>query len=1118
MFTPRQIAVTSLAVAFAGVSAPPALANAPAPAWAVTVMPGPTRFTPGESTGEDVYFVTATNVGGAPTTAGPITLTDILPPGLQVDSPRRGRSHFTGNDEAGNIFSYLTPQQEEEEGEKSQCQVGPPAICTDIQSKGLVRPGESLFMFVPVDVAAKAPPTVTNVVSVSGGGAPSVSVNTSSAIGTEPLPFGLPGGVQGFDGFATNADGSPDTQSGSHPYESTIGFTLNSSLTSEIPNIYPAGDMRNVTTNLPPGVIVNPSATSTRCTETQLESDLEGGGCPASSAVGTVRLTTGSGGFPHPQSSPLFNMVAPPGTPATLGFDALGFGIFVHLRGQVRTGGDYGLSATAKDILQKGEFLGAAVTLWGNPSDPSHDATRGRCFEGAGGSKGFCPVTPNNTALLTLPTSCSGPATTTISADSWQEPNNFISDSFLSHDIAGNPVGLTGCRQLDFSPSITLQPGTGAADSPTGLSVDLQVPQNQDVNGLAEAHLKDTTVTLPAGMAVNPSAANGLEACSSAQIALNSPGPASCPDASKIGSVEVDTPLLDHPLPGSVYLAKQGDNPFGSLLAIYLAVSDPVTGIVVKLAGHVEADPVTGQLTTAFKNNPQLPFSDLKLSFFGGPHAPLVTPPACGLYEAKSSLAPWSGTPPVSLANTFGVTSGPVGGPCPSGQFAPSFTSGTTNNQAGGLSPFSVTFSRQEGEQRLSAAQVRTPPGLLGVLKSVVQCPEPQASLGTCGPESQIGHTTTGAGAGPDPFYVGGNVFLTGPYKGAPFGLSIVVHAVAGPFDLGSVIVRARINVDPSTAQITVTSDALPTILQGIPLDLRTINVTVDRPGFMFNPTSCEHLSVTGTITSTGGASAAVSSPFQAANCASLPFKPSFAVSTQGKTSKANGASLVVKVAQTPGEANIHKVNLQLPLALPSRLTTLQKACIASQFERDPAGCPEGSFVGTATAHTPLLAVPLTGPAILVSHGGAAFPDVVFVLQGEGIRIDLVGNTDIKKGITFSRFETVPDAPISSFATSLPEGPHSALAAFGNLCSLTKTVTVAKHLTRRVNGHVKHVTVKVKKTIAEPLLMPTTITGQNGAVVQQTTKIAVTGCPTAKAARHAKQARKGRAAHSNRRS
>ena len=360
-------------------------------------------------------------------------------------------------------------------------------------------------------------------------------------------------------------------------------------------------------------------------------------------------------------------------------------------------------------------------------------------------------------------------------------------------------------------------------------------------------------------------------------------------------------------------------------------------------------------------------------------------------------------------------------------------------------------------------------------------------------------------GSGPHPYWVkGGRVYLTGPYNGGPFGLSIVVPTSAGPFTLtgnagfGREVVRASIRVNPATAQITVVSDPLPTILQGIPLQIRTINVTIDRQDFMFNPTNCEPLSVTATITSTQSTAANLSSPVQATNCKTLPFKPSFTASTAGKTSKAGGASLVVKVAQRPGEANIRKVDLQLPLALPARLTTLQKACTAAQFTANPAGCPEASDIGTATAITPILSVPVTGPAYLVSHGGAAFPDVEFVLQGEGVEIVLDGGTDIKKGITYSKFETVPDAPISTFETVLPQGPHSALAANANLCAPTKTVTVKKRVTIHRHGHTKHVLRTVTQQVPAPLAMPTTITGQNGGVLTQTTTIEVTGCAKAK--------------------
>jgi hypothetical protein len=696
--------------------------------------------------------------------------------------------------------------------------------------------------------------------------------------------------------------------------------------------------------------------------------------------------------------------------------------------------------------------------------------------------------------FLTNPTSCLGPLTSVLAVDPWIEPGVFAKAS------SGMP-GMTGCDRPDFSPSVKVQSESTSTDSPTGLKVELHVPQNENPVGLAEADLKDAAVTLPEGMTVNPSSVNGREACSSGQIELHGPEPAGCPDASKIGKVEIKTPLLNHLLTGSVYLAAPYDNPFDSLLAIYIAVHDPISGVVVKLPGHVEADPLTGQLTTRFDQNPQLPFEDLKVELFGGPRAALKTPDNCGLFTASTDLTPWTSPAGADAtpSSAFAINQG-----CGAHGFAPSFSAGTSSNQAGAYSPFTMTLSRSDQDQAFGAVTLQTPPGLLGALKSVPLCGEPQAAQGTCSSASQIGHTTVGAGVGNDPVFLpqAGRqedpVFLTGPYNGAPFGLSIVEHAEAGPFNLGPeggkpIIVRAAINVDPHTAQITVTSNELPHILQGIPLQVRTINVVIDRSGFIFNPTNCSPLSVGGTITSTQSTTTGVSSPFQGANCAGLPFKPGFGVSTAGKTSKANGASLVVKVTSKGGpqagggEANIAKVRVTLPKQLPARLTTLQKACTEAQFNANPAGCPTASAVGTATAITPVLAHPLTGPAYLVSHGGAAFPDLVFVLQGEGITLYLDGNTNIKKGITTSTFNSVPDAPISSFETVFPQGPHSVLAT--------------------------NIPVKAKNNMcAQKLRMPTTITAQNGAVSTQNTKIAVTGCPKSKKAtahRKHKQRAKG---------
>jgi hypothetical protein len=882
-------------------------------------------------------------------------------------------------------------------------------------------------------------------------------------------------GVERFEAPVTEQGGSPATQAGSHPYalNTTIVFKqhfdaeyqkANAGSTGMLPN----GEPKDVEVNLPAGLVVNPLATERRCTEAEIEAF--GSPCPPASAVGEVTFETADLGV---LTEPVYNMVPPSGIPADLAFDAVGVGAIVHIVGKVRSGADYGLSAETSNLTQKAPVDSVSVTLWGDPSAESHDGQRGHCAE-----EGGCllPVERIERPFLTLPGSCAGPLTATMTADSWQEPGMFPPEPVFEGS------SIIGCEKLAFTPAIEVKPETEVADSPTGLSVNLKVPQSESVTGLAEANLKEAVVTLPAGMTVNPSAANGLGACSETQIGLDNADAPSCPRESKLANVKVVTPLLEEPLHGAVYLAQQGNlagngsNPYGSLFAIYLVAEG--SGVLVKLPGEVTLDQSTGQLTARFGEDPttgqflpQLPFSELKMEFFGGPGAALVTPSGCGTYTTTSLLTPWSAPasgPPVTPESGFPITSGCAGG------LTPSFSAGTVSNLAGSFSPLLVRFSRQDGEQELHAVQLQLPPGLLGEIAHVPLCGEAQAKTGTCGEASEIGMIAVAVGAGPDPYWItDGHAYLTGPYDGQPFGLSIVVPAVAGPFNVGSegrpVVVRAAISVNPQTAAVTITSKPFPQILQGVPLQIRTVDVNADRPDFTLNPTSCAPMSVTGTLQGSQGASAALSVPYQAAGCANLPFKPSFAVSVQGAASKANGASLDVEVAQKPGEANIHKVDVQLPTQLPSRLTTLQKACAEQQFAANPAGCPEGSFVGYAAARTPVLNAPLSGPAILVSHGGAAFPDLDVILQGEGVTIDLTGKTDIKKGITYSRFETVPDAPISSFELKLPEGSHSVLAAY---------------LPTKANY----------SFCGQSLTMPTTIIGQNGAQVTQTTKIAVTGC------------------------
>jgi len=909
---------------------------------------------------------------------------------------------------------------------------------------------------------------------------------------------------QSFSYKAVNLDGTPATQAGSHPWELQTSFVVNSrmdGLEREVPD----QDIKDVEAELPLGLVGNPNVTP-KCSIQQFTTPpnkepgvltegtsylFSGASCPSDTQVGYADAK-----LPGDHFLGVYNLVPPHGVPAEFGFNFVGSPVL--FTASPNADGSYGLVVHARNASQALNFFGAAVTLWGVPADPQHDPLRGECL-GEGGKPvavpGGCHTSLPLLPFLTLPTSCAEePPVMSIRADAWQEPGVFISAVSPNQDPFGNAVGLSGCSHLDFSPSLTLGPSVSAADSPTGLEADLKVPQNESPNGLAESHLKSAVVTLPSGMVVNPSAADGREACTSAQIDLNSQTPAHCPDSSKVGTVVATTPLLEKPLEGAVYLAQQEDNPFNSLLAIYVVVEGD--GVHAKLAAQVHADPVSGQLTTTFDGNrlygatspregePQLPFSDLKLKFFGGPRAALMTP-ECGEYAASAQLAPWSGTPAVApTIPSFKISTHCGGG------FAPSFTAGTENNRAGSFSPFVTSVSRTDQDQKLGQVSLKIPQGLLGMLSAVSLCDDANAALGTCPAASRVGHLTAAAGAGPNPVSLpqAGRqedpVFLTGPYKNAPFGIAIVAHPEAGPFNLGPpIIVRGGIYVDPHTAQITVITDPLPTIVKGIPLDIRSATVTIDRPGFMFNPTSCAPLAVSGTIVSTQGASADVASRFQAADCASLPFKPTFKVSTQGATSKKLGASLDVKVTSGAGQANIGKVMVTLPKQLPARLTTLQKACTEAAFAANPASCPVESNVGIAKAVSPVLNVPLIGPAYLVSHGGAAFPDLVVVLQGQGVRLDLVGNTNIKKGITTSAFNTVPDAPISSFELKLPQGTHSAL---------TSNLPAADH----------------GSFCGTKLTLPVALTAQSGAQLRPSVKVAIAGCPKARKARKAAKARR----------
>jgi hypothetical protein len=823
----------------------------------------------------------------------------------------------------------------------------------------------------------------------------------------------------------------PDTQAASHP---TIGFTTFAfNTTAGVPD----GTAKDVRVDVPAGLITNPQAVP-MCTDPTLLA------CPANSQIGIEQLTVDVGGgvdVTLPNFN-VYNVEPPEGAPADFAF--LTPGGRVDIVGGVAWQSDFHESFSIHQISEATPLVKVVQIFYGAPE-----------FVTSGGS------TLGN-AFLTNPTSCLGPPTTRLETDSYQNPGQFKQYTFTP------PLETTGCNLVPFAPSIAVTPETTRSDAPDGAQVALQVPDDQNPTHLASSHLHISQVTLPEGLTINPSAAHGLEGCTEAQLGVGTTSAAGCPAGSKIGTVAVETPLLPPgSLTGSIYLGKPATGPItGPPYAIFLNAEAPRFGAGLRLVGSVAPNATTGRLTATFNENPQNPFSSLTLRFTGPPLAPLANPLSCGAAETTTALTPWSGQPPATPFSAFTVDANGSGGACPS-PLPFSLTQSTQLQQstAGAHTNFTLNLARAEGQQYLAKISAKLPAGLVGLIPSLTPCEEPQASKGACPGASEIGTATVLVGAGATPTQFSGPVYLTGPTNGAPYGLSIAVPATTGPFELGTVVVRAAVNIDPYTARLTVSGE-VPTIVKGIPLRLRSLSIAVNRQNFLVNPTNCGVLATETTLTSTFGSTQSLSSPFQVSGCEKLAFKPSLSASSNAKTSRANGASFGVKIGYPSGaQANIKAVHVQLPSRLPSRLSTLQKACPEATFNANPFKCPSGSRVGGATVTTPALPGKLTGPAFFVSHGGAAFPDLDLVLGGvNGVQIILVGNTNIKGSITTSTFAAVPDVPVSSFELNLPTGPNSALAPNGSLCS--KTIT-----------------------------MPTTITAQNGAVIKQNTKVAVANCP-----------------------
>jgi hypothetical protein len=815
------------------------------------------------------------------------------------------------------------------------------------------------------------------------------------------------------------------------------------------------GGLKNLRVDVAPGVVTNPQAVGF-CSQKDFNGTPIGGKpghfspptCAESSIIGENKVKTvfefAAGKFTDiPLSGKVYNLEQTTGQGSTYGVAlVVGAGEVVHtiIKGSVEYASDYHdyfvISGIGPGLLE------SRLVFYG--------------------AENIASVAKEKTGFIRNPTKCStvGPETTTTDTGEF-EPGTTSKRSYTSL------VGSIECAGLKFEPAFSLTAGSALSDQPDGVTSELKTSHPATGPESDTGDLETITVKGPEGLTMNPSAASGLEGCTPEQAAVNKPNtelkiaelqPIGCPPGSKIGNVNLEVPTLQQgQLQGPIFLGKPASGPItGPPYTIYLDPESLRYGQRVLLKGTVTPNPATGQLTVTFNENPQAPFNNAIVHFNGGAFAPLANPLACGNSALLAESTAFSGAAFAS-ASVFGTTGCPSSGP----PFA--LTQSTSNlPPAGGAnSEFVFNLNRAEGQQYLEKTRVVLPPGLVGKIPAIPQCAEAPANAGTCPVASKIGTATVTAGSG-TPFPFAGNVYLTGPYQGAPYGLSIAVPVVAGPFNLGTEVTRSKIEVDPKTARVIVVSN-VPTIRGGIPTRLRSLSVAITAQNYILNPTNCGVLATESTLTSTLGATQNVSSPFQVEGCSALAFKPSFKASSTGKTSKANGASLETTINQPAGQANIKSVLVQLPKQLPSRLTTLQKACPEATFAANPSSCPAGSLVGGARANTPVLPGKMTGPAYLVSHGGAAFPDLDLVLEANGVRVIVVGNTDIKKGITTTNFATTPDVPVTSITVNLPTGPHSALAANGDLC-------------------------------ARPLVMPTTIIGQNGKQIKQNTKINVTNC------------------------
>ncbi len=888
------------------------------------------------------------------------------------------------------------------------------------------------------------------------------------------------------------------TQAGGHP-DIEIGFEVGNRASQGYNDPCFCNDPKTIEAHLPAGVIGNPHVTP-QCTAT----DFAKFECPIDSQVGIVatllfnKIGSGYGG--QYQWVPLYNMIPHPGQAGLLAFPAPYIENPIYVEISARTGSDYGLDAITEGIERLVPIYGLHQFLWGVPADPIHDEQRFShgefvvCgftdilpylrenkarFDLCNGQS-FNPNPSNSPRLpfMSNPTTCSGPLTSSLDTLSFD------------HGVATGETtypAITGCEQLSFNPSQSAQPTTTEADTVSGLDVDLDVPQLQSPTTPSPSQIRAATLTLPDGFTINANAADGKTSCSDVEARFGSEAAAECPEFSKIGTVSIDSSALPGPIPGFVYL---GEPEPGDRYRLILTADGYATHI--KLAGSIHPNPSTGQLVTEFPNLPQSPLTEFKLHIFGSERGVLATPTQCGTYAVHSTFTPWDASLAEQKATQFfTIDSGPGGSPCPSKprRFDPSFEAASRGNTAGAFSPFAISVDRHDGDQNLVGLSVTTPPGFSASLRGIPYCSEAAISkLGSngyaglleqaspsCPAASQIGTAGATAGAGSRPLHVDGRVYLAGPYKKAPLSLVVVIPAVSGPYDLGNVVVRAAVHVDPVTAQVTTVSDALPQILDGIPFRTRSIQVDLDRPGFALNPTNCARKAVAATIFGDEGAQAGRGPHYQVANCATLPFDPTLAMRLSGGVNRRGHPAIHAVFHGLLGQSNTHSVSVTLPKGELLDNSHIATVCTRVQFGKD--ACPEGSQIGVAEANSPLLDGPLSGNVYLRSSDHR-LPDLVVDLRGQ-IDIELSARIDSVGGRLRTSFESVPDVPVSSFVLNLLGGQKGLVTNSEGLC--------------------RH----VKKQAAA------TLVGQNGILNSTKVKLS-TSCATAK--REKRHTRKGKGA------